>query len=89
MQLYWILKNLHNFIFLQSYARNLEQPEVKDWLANTKDMLMGEKSGEKKEEAAKALNAILERFDNMALKVNDTKQIVDCLWKCYQVSIFY
>ena len=49
------------WFYFQGYARNLEQPEVKDWLANTKDMLMGEKSGPDKEKAAKALNAILER----------------------------
>ena len=26
------------------------------------------------------------RFDQMALKVTETKAAVDCLWKCYQVS---
>ena len=57
----WILKHFHEKFYFQGYARNLEQPEVKDWLANTKDMLMGEKSGPDKEKAAKALNAILER----------------------------
>jgi len=68
------------------FARNLEQPEVKDWLANTKDLLMGEKSGPDKEKAAKALNEILERFDVMSVKITDTKAIVDCLWKCYQYT---
>ena len=63
----WILKYFHknawifSCLYFQGYARNLEQPELKDWLANTKDMLMGEKSGPDKEKAAKALNAILER----------------------------
>ena len=52
---------LFSCLYFQGYARNLEQPELKDWLANTKDMLMGEKSGPDKEKAAKALNAILER----------------------------
>ena len=64
----------------------MEQPEVKDWLANTKDLLMGEKSGPDKEKAAKALNEILERFDLMSTKITETKAVVDCLWKCYQVN---
>merc|ERR1712088_914829 len=68
------------------FARNLEQPEVKDWLSSTKDMLMGEKSGKDQEAAAKSLNETLERFDKMAVKVKDTKAAVDCLWKCYQYT---
>ena len=71
--------------YFQGFARNLEQPEVKDWLANTKDLLMGEKSGPDKEKAAEALNKILERFDLMSTKITETKAVVDCLWKCYQV----
>merc|ERR1711936_874918 len=68
------------------FARNLEQPEVKDWLSSTKDMLMGEKSGKDQEAAAKSLTEVLERFDAMAVKVKDTKAAVDCLWKCYQYT---
>jgi len=34
-------------------ARNLEQPEVKDWLTTTKDQLMGDKGGKEKEEESK------------------------------------
>jgi len=67
-------------------ARNLEQPEIKDWLSSTKDLLMGEKSGKDQEKAAKELNETLERFDVMAVKVKDTKAAVDCLWKCYQYT---
>jgi len=67
-------------------ARNLEQPELKDWLSSTKDMLMGEKSGKDQETAAQKLTEILERFDLMAVKVKDTKAAVDCLWKCYQYT---
>ena len=44
---------------LQSLAKNLEQPEIKDWLGNTKDMLMAEKSGKDKDTEAAKLNAIL------------------------------
>ena len=58
---FWNIFMKNAWFYFQGYARNLEQPEVKDWLANTKDMLMGEKSGPDKEKAAKALNAILER----------------------------
>ena len=47
---------------MQSLARQLEQPEIKDWLANIKDMLMGEKSGKDKEDAAKKLTEVLERY---------------------------
>merc|ERR1712223_343029 len=68
------------------FARNLEQPEVKDWLSSTKDMLMGEKSGKDQEAAQKSLTEVLERFDAMAVKVKDTKAAVDCLWKCYQYT---
>ena len=42
-------------------ARNLEQPEVKDWLSATKDALMGDKTGKEKDEEGKKINAILTR----------------------------
>ena len=45
--------------FLQGLAKNLEQPEIKDWLADTKDMLMSEKGGKEKDDEAKKLNLIL------------------------------
>ena len=49
-----------NFLFVfQALAKNLEQPEIKDWLGNTKDMLMAEKSGKDKDAEAAKLNAIL------------------------------
>jgi hypothetical protein len=49
---------------LQGLAKNLEQPEVKEWLALTKDTLMGDKSGKEQDEEAKRLNAILARSPN-------------------------
>merc|ERR1712223_2301612 len=61
------------------FARNLEQPEVKDWLSSTKDMLKGEKSGKDQEAAQKSLTEVLERFDAMAVKVKDTKAAVEWL----------
>jgi hypothetical protein len=67
-------------------AKNLEQPEIKDWLGNTKDMLMAEKSGKDKDAEAAKLNAILAKFDEMLPKIADTKAVVDCLWKCYQYT---
>ena len=39
----------------QGLARNLEQPEVKDWLVETKDQLMGDKSGKEKDEEGKKI----------------------------------
>merc|ERR1739838_1095845 len=60
-------------------AKNLEQPEIKDWL-------MGDKSGKDQEKAAEQLNGTLERFDLMAAKITETKAAVDCLWKCYQYT---
>ena len=59
-----ILKNsidLFFLLFLQGLARNLEQPEIKDWLNSTKDMLMGDKSGKDQEKAAEQLNGTLQR----------------------------
>jgi len=67
-------------------ARNLEQPEVKDWLTETKDQLMGEKSGKEKEKEGEKITAILTRFDQMTEKTNDTKKAVDALWKAYQYT---
>ena len=46
----------------QALAKNLEQPEIKDWLASTKDMLMSEKSGKDQDSEAKKLNEILKKF---------------------------
>merc|ERR1712038_1625622 len=67
-----------------SLAKSLEQPEIKEWLGSTKDMLMAEKSGKDKDEEGKKLNDILENFDKMLSKIADTRAVVDCLWKCYQ-----
>ena len=53
-------QNVNAFCF-QGLARNLEQPEVKDWLTETKDCLMGDKSGKEKDEEGKKINAILVR----------------------------
>ena len=47
--------------YFQGLARNLEQPEVKDWLTETKDQLMGDKSGKDKDEEGKKINAIIVR----------------------------
>ena len=49
----------HYILYLQSMAKSLEQPEVKEWLANTKEMLMGEKTGKEKDDEGKKLNEIL------------------------------
>ena len=59
-----ILENtidLFLLLFLQGLAKNLEQPEIKDWLISTKDMLMGDKAGKDQEKAAEQLNGTLER----------------------------
>jgi len=69
-----------------SLAKSLEQPEIKEWLGSTKDMLMAEKSGKDKDEEGKKLNEILENFDKMLPKIADTRAVVDCLWKCYQYT---
>jgi hypothetical protein len=50
------------FYFFKGLAKNLEQPEIKDWLASTKDTLMGEKSGKDQETEAAKLDAILKRY---------------------------
>ena len=42
-------------------ARNLEQPEVKDWLSTTKDQLMGDKPGKDQDKENEKINAILVR----------------------------
>ena len=49
--------------YFQGLARNLEQPEVKDWLTETKDQLMGEKSGKEKEKEGEKITAILTRWE--------------------------
>ena len=53
--------NIFHISCFQGLARNLEQPEVKDWLTTTKDQLMGDKGGKEKEEESKKINAILVR----------------------------
>jgi len=67
-------------------ARNLEQPEIKDWLSTTKDTLMSEKTGKDKESENAKLGEFLKRFDEMMARVHDTKNIVDVLWKAYQYT---
>lgn len=46
---------------LQGLARNLEQPEIKDWLSQTKDTLMSEKGGKDKEAESAKLGEFLKR----------------------------
>ncbi len=50
------------FNLFQGLAKSLEQPEVKEWLALTKDTLMGDKPGKEQDEEAKKLNGILKRY---------------------------
>ena len=47
---------------LQGLARNLEQPEIKDWLSTTKDTLMSEKTGKDKESENAKLGEFLKRL---------------------------
>jgi uncharacterized protein Smg (DUF494 family) len=67
-------------------ARNLEQPETKEWLTITKETLMSERAGSESDDESKKLVALLERYDSTMPKVNDTKNVVDCLWKAYQFT---
>lgn len=67
-------------------ARNLEQPEVKDWLTETKDQLMGDKSAKEKDTEGDKVTAIITRFDEMTVKTNDTKKAVNALWVSYQFT---
>ncbi len=45
----------------QGLARNLEQPDTKDWLTATKDTLMNERGGNEQDEENKKLLALLQR----------------------------
>ena len=49
--------------FLQGLARNLEQPETKEWLTITKDTLMSDRErGAETDEENKKLAALLTRY---------------------------
>jgi len=68
-------------------ARNLEQPETKEWLTITKDTLMSDRErGAETDEENKKLAALLTRFDATMPRISDTKNVVDCLWKAYQFT---
>merc|ERR1711884_145420 len=68
-------------------ARNLEQPETKEWLTITKDTLMSDRErGAETDEENKKLAALLTRFDATIPRISDTKNVVDCLWKAYQFT---
>jgi len=67
-------------------AKNLEQSEVKDWLASTKETLMGDKDQKTKGEEGAKLEELLDRYDKLLPKVADTKLAVDSLWKAYQFT---
>jgi len=64
----------------------LEQPETKDWLQTTKDTLMTDRAGNEADEEGKKLQELIERYDATMPKVNDTKNVVDCLWRAYQFT---
>lgn len=66
-------------------ARSLEQPDTKEWLTITKDTLLTDRPNEQDEESGK-LKALLERYDAIMPKIDDTKKAVDCLWKAYQFT---
>jgi len=68
-------------------ARNLEQPETKEWLTITKETLMSDRErGAETDEENKKLTALLTRFDETMPRISDTKNVVDCLWKAYQFT---
>eukprot|EP00092_Neocalanus_flemingeri_P002162 GFUD01002302.1.p1 GENE.GFUD01002302.1~~GFUD01002302.1.p1 ORF type:complete len:603 (+),score=206.05 GFUD01002302.1:67-1875(+) len=69
-----------------SFAKNLEQSEVKEWLENTKETLMGDRDAKSKGDEDKKLEAVLGRFDALLPKVTDTKKACDSLWKAYQYT---
>eukprot|EP00095_Tigriopus_kingsejongensis_P009110 maker-scaffold150_size309978-snap-gene-1.12 protein:Tk09110 transcript:maker-scaffold150_size309978-snap-gene-1.12-mRNA-1 annotation:"muscle-specific protein 300" len=66
-------------------ARNLEQPDTKEWLTVTKDTLLSDRPNEQDDESKK-LQALLDRFDSIMPRIDDTKKAVDCLWKAYQFT---
>jgi len=47
---------------------------------------MGDKAGKEKDAEGEKINAILVRFDMMTEKTNDTKKVVDALWRSYQFT---
>jgi len=69
-----------------SLAKNLEQSEVKDWLESTKETLMGDRDQKSKGDEDKKLEELLDRYGALIPKVNETKQLVDSLWKAYQYT---
>lgn len=69
-----------------SMARNLEQPEASEWLSSTKEMLYSDKTGKEQDQEAVKLNDVLTRYGNMQPLIEDTKKVVDCLWKAYEFT---
>lgn len=68
-------------------AKNLERNEVREWLAQTKDLLTSEqKSGGTKDAEDAKLKGLLDRFTNLLPQVNETKLVTDMLWKSYEYT---
>jgi len=67
-------------------AKNLEQSEVKDWLMETKETLMGDRDAKAQAEENEKLGGVLKRFDALLPRIADTKLVVDSLWKSYQFT---
>lgn len=64
-------------------AKNLERPEVREWLNSTKEMMM---EGRKNEAEDAKLTSLVERFSNLLPSVNETKTLTDMLWKSYEYT---
>lgn len=47
---------------------------------------MSDRQGTEQEEESKKLKGILVRYEEIMPKVNDTRKVVDCLWKAYQFT---
>jgi len=67
-------------------SKNMENSEVKDWLMETKETLMGERDSKAQAEEGDKLNKVLGRYDALIPKIADTKLVVDSLWKSYQFT---
>jgi len=64
-------------------CKDLEQAEVKKWLAQILEILMAERAKDQKAKEAKLLEELIQKHEELIPTVMKTQVMVDLYWKCY------
>merc|ERR1712131_396442 len=64
-------------------CKDLERAEVKKWLAHILEILMAERAKDQRKNEMDALDALIQKHEELIPTVMKTQVMVDLYWKCY------